>query len=187
MRGFFRRVRETFSGEPANHPDQTLDGILVFSNTSEVIAAETCLKQAGFDVRVMGPPAALRTGCDLVIAFALIRQLEVLEMLRTKRIEPLQVVPVQDVLLEPVSLFQTVDYGAYLMVRAANMKLTIRKQDRTIVNVSGGGCPDVPYLAERLIGMQLAAEHEPRRYGKTLCGYALQLAWEEMKRQCPLG
>lgn len=185
MRGLFQRVRKRFSGEQPDHSAQGMDGILVFSNTSEVIAAESCLKVAGFDVRVMGPPSALRTGCDLVIAFALIRQLEVLKILKAKRIEPLQVVPVHDVLLEPVSLFQTVDYGAYLMVRAANMKLTVRKHDRTIVNVSGGGCPDVPYLAEQLIGIQLAEEHEPRRYGKTLCGYALQLAWEEMKRQCP--
>lgn len=133
----------------------------------------------------MGPPPALHTGCDLVIAFPLIRQLEVTEALRNRRITPLQVVPVDDVLLEPVSLFQTVDYGAYRMVRAANMKLTIRTSDRMIVNVSGGGCPDVPYLAEQLVGRRMSEDTEPKRFGKTLCGYALQLAWEEMNRQCP--
>jgi len=38
------------------------------------------------------------------------------------------------------------------MVRAANMKLTIDKKTRMIVNISGGGCPDVPYLASQMIG-----------------------------------
>jgi len=182
--GFFDRFRKK-TGAPPLSPAGGREGILVFSHTSEVIAAESCLKGAGFDVRVMGPPPALHTGCDLVIAFPLIRQLEVIETLRSSRIIPLQVVPVDDVLLEPVSLFHTVDYGAYLMVRAANMKLTIRKSDRMIVNVSGGGCPDVPYLAEQLVGRRMSEETEPKRYGKTLCGYALQLAWEEMNRQCP--
>ncbi len=184
MTGFFERFRKTkVTPQPASAGGR--EGILVFSHTSEVIAAEACLKDAGFDVRVMGPPPALHTGCDLVIAFPLILQLDVTQALRNRRIIPLQVVPVDDVLLEPVSLFQTVDYGAYRMVRAANMKLTIRKSDRTIVNVSGGGCPDVPYLAEQLIGRKMSEDIEPKRYGKTLCGYALQLAWEEMNRQCP--
>lgn len=184
MTGLFERFRKKKRG-PSPAPAGGREGILVFSHTSEVIAAESCLRDAGFDVRVMGPPPALHTGCDLVIAFPLIRQLEVTEALRHRRIIPLQVVPVDDVLLEPVSLFHTVDYGAYLMVRAANMKLTIRKSDRMIVNVSGGGCPDVPYLAEQLVGRRMDEDTEPKRHGKTLCGYALQLAWEEMNRQCP--
>jgi hypothetical protein len=33
------------------------------------------------------------------------------------------------------------------MIRAANMKLTVDKDTMVIVNISGGGCPDVPYLA----------------------------------------
>ncbi len=41
------------------------------------------------------------------------------------------------------------------MVRAANMKLTIDKASRRIVNVSGGGCPDVPYLAQEMVGQTL--------------------------------
>jgi hypothetical protein len=47
-------------------------GILVFDNTSEVIRAETILKTAGWDIRVMGPPPEIRSGCDLVIEFPLI-------------------------------------------------------------------------------------------------------------------
>lgn len=53
-----------------------------------------------------------------------------------------------------------------------------------IVNVSGGGCPDVPYLAIRLIGHRLDAAPSPREIGHTLCGYALGLAFEEMITRC---
>jgi hypothetical protein len=96
---------------------------------------------------------------------------------------PLSVVPVTAPLLTPVDLFHTKDFGEYLMVRAANMKITIFKQTRTIVNISGGGCPDVPYLAQNMVGKTLAEAPRPRDLGHTLCGYALQLAYEELQRK----
>jgi len=70
------------------------------------------------------------------------------------------------------------------MIRAANMKLTVDKKTMTIVNISGGGCPDVPYLAQEIVGKRLGEAPSPRAIGHTLCGYALQLAYEEMQRQC---
>ena len=159
-------------------------GILVFENTSEVIRAENVLKSKGWRIRVMGPPPEIRTGCDLVIEFPLIEELDVLRVLEESGVEPLKVVPVQSVLLEPVNLFQTKDFGEHLMIRAANMKLTIHKKSLTIVNVSGGGCPDVPFLAQEMVGKPLSDAPSPRAIGHTLCGYALQLAYEEMRRQC---
>jgi hypothetical protein len=159
-------------------------GILVFQNTSEVIRAENSLKAAGWNVRVKGPPPEIRTGCDLVIEFPLIEELDVLRVLDEAGIEPLKVVPVQSALLEPVNLFQTKDFGRYLMIRAANMKLTVDKKSMTIVNVSGGGCPDVPFLAQEMVGKPLSGAPSPKAVGHTLCGYALQLAYEEMRRQC---
>jgi hypothetical protein len=71
------------------------------------------------------------------------------------------------------------------MVRAANMKLTVDKRSRRIVNVSGGGCPDVPFLAESLVGRRLDEAPPPRALGRTLCGYALELAFQEMLARCP--
>ena len=158
-------------------------GILVFENTSEVIQAEKILKQAGWPVRVMGPPPEIRTGCDLVIEFPLIEGLNIVRELHLAELAPLSVVPVSAPLLTPVDLFHTKDFGEYLMVRAANMKITIFKQTRTIVNISGGGCPDVPYLAEKMVGKTLSESPRPRDLGHTLCGYALQLAYEELQRK----
>lgn len=159
-------------------------GILVFENTSEVIRAENILETGGWRIRVMGPPAEIRTGCDLVIEFPLIEELDILRALRQEDLEPLETVPVTGPLLEPVNIFQVKDFGRHLMVRAANMKLTVDKDSLTVVNVSGGGCPDVPYLAHEMVGKRLAEAPRPRDIGHTLCGYALQLAYEEVLRRC---
>ncbi len=159
-------------------------GFLVFENTSEVIQAEKVLKKRGWEVKVMGPPPEIRKGCDLVIEFPLIEELKITKTLQEAGISPLQVIPVSSPLLEPVNLFQTKDFGKYFMVQAANMKLTIEKESLMIVNISGGGCPDVPYLAEQMVGKPLHEAPSPRDIGHTLCGYALQLAYEEMQRRC---
>jgi len=87
-------------------------------------------------------------------------------------------------LLAPVGLFHVKELGGYIMVRAANMKITVEKSTGMIVNVSGGGCPDVPYLAQELVGKTLKDAPQPLELGHTLCGYALQLAYEEAMRIC---
>lgn len=156
----------------------------MFENTSEVIRAERILKAQGCKIRVMGPPPEVRKGCDMVIEFPLIEELKIVRTLRQAEVPPMEVVPVSSPLLQPVDLFQSKDFGRHLMVRAANMKLTVEKETLTIVNVSGGGCPDVPYLALEMVGKSLTEAPSPREIGHTLCGYALQLAFEEMIRRC---
>jgi len=169
----------------ASSAGQGLDrGILVLENTSEVIRAENVLETWGWDIKVMGPPPEIRKGCDLVIEFPLIEELKILSILGKDGIRPLEVVPVSSPLLKPVNIFQNKDFGRYLMVRAANMKLTIDKETLIIVNVSGGGCPDIPYLAQEMVGKSLRDAPSPREIGHTLCGYALQLAYEEIKNRC---
>jgi len=159
-------------------------GILVFEHTSEVIRAESVLKASGWKIRVMGPPPEIQSGCDLVIEFPLIEELNILRTLQKSGASPLEIVPVSGPLLKPVNLFHIKDFGQHLMVRAANMKLTIDKDTKIIVNISGGGCPDVPYLAREMVGKSLEDAPRPREIGHTLCGYALELAFEEINRQC---
>ena len=178
--GFFKR-RATKAVSTKKGLDR---GILVFENTSEVIRAENILKTEGWNIKVMGPPPEIRTGCDLIIEFPLMEELNILRTLRKDGLEPLETVPVSSPLLQPVNIFQNKDFGRYLMIRAANMKLTIDKETRTIVNISGGGCPDVPYLAHELVGKNITEAPSPKEIGHTLCGYALQLAYEEMLRRC---
>lgn len=161
--------------------------LLVFDQTGDVIRAERRLRDAGFAVEVKGPPPQLQTGCDMVIVFPLLRQAAVLECLRQGGPEPRQVAVVTDELLEPVSLCQVKRLDHWLMVRAANMKITVDTRDGRIVNISGGGCPDVPWLAHRLCGCKLETAAEPLRLGQTLCCYSLQKAFEEARRQLACG
>lgn len=178
--------RKLFGGSTENRPADTQAdrGLLVFDNTSEVIRAERVLKADGWTIRVMGPPPEIQRGCDLVVEFPLMEELNILRSLGNAGTAPLEVVPVTGPLLTPVDLYQIKDFGDYLMVRAANMKITVEKSTRTIVNISGGGCPDVPYIAARLIGHTLDEVPSPRDIGHTLCGYALNLAHEKILTQC---
>ncbi len=165
-------------------PESTRDkGILVFENTTEVIRAENILK-GKWEIRVMGPPPEIRSGCDLVIEFPLIEELSIVRRLSEINIKPLQVVPVNSGLLEPVDLVHEKKYGKYLMVRAANMKITVDRETGLIVNVSGGGCPDVPYLAEQMVNSHLSNTPLPQNIGYTLCAYALQIAYERVVKKC---
>jgi hypothetical protein len=118
----------------------------------------------------------------MVIACPLIHTYAAVQILTKEGLAPIQTVPAGDGLLEPASLYTIKDFGAWLMVRAANMKVTIRKSDATIVNVSGGGCPDVPYLAALLIGTPLDRAHIVKERRQTLCGYTLDLAITELAR-----
>lgn len=181
--GLFSKLRSAVKGGPATVAKQAARGILLFEETGQVIRAEAALKEAGLDIKVKAPPPALRSGCDLVIEFELLRSPAVMAALTECGLKYLQLLPVSDELLEPVSVFQHKDYGDYLMVRAANMKISVEKHSGLIVNVSGGGCPDVPYLASLLMGKTLAEARPPLERGQTLCGYALQLAFDEAK-QC---
>ena len=159
-------------------------GILVFENTSEVIRAENILKAEGWEIKVMGPPPEIRSGCDLVIVFPLIEELVIVRRLSEVNVKPIQVVPINSVLLEPVDLLHEKEYGKYLMVRAANMKITVDRDTKLIVNVSGGGCPDVPYLAGQMVDKHLNDAPLPRDIGYTLCAYALQIAYDRVVEQC---
>jgi hypothetical protein len=97
-------------------------------------------------------------------------------------LEIIDVLPVSSNGLEPLRLCRTKDFGQYLMVRAANMKITVDKKTKTIVNISGGGCPDVPYLAYEMVGKLLSESPEPILLGSSLCAYSLNTAREEMLR-----
>jgi hypothetical protein len=179
-------LKKIISGGKTSASKDKDRGFFVFDNTSEVIRAEKILKQNGWRIRVMGPPPEIRKGCDLVIEFPLIEGLNALRILNDAGLTPIDIVPVNSPLLKPVDLFHVKDFGKYLMVRAANMKITIDKASLIIVNISGGGCPDVPYLAKEMVGKHLYEAPDPEDMGHTLCGYALKLAYGEMKKRCLL-
>lgn len=177
----FRSLRKKKTKPDLQNQDRD---ILVFENTTEVIRAENVLKAVGWNIKVKGPPPEVRSGCDLVIEFPLIEELSIIRKLSEVNIKPIQTVPVNSTLLEPVDLLHEKEFGKYFMVRAANMKITVDKDKQLIVNVSGGGCPDVPYLAEQMVNKYLSNAPHPRDIGYTLCAYALQIAYDRVIELC---
>jgi len=68
------------------------------------------------------------------------------------------------------------------MVRAANMKIALDKTTNTIVNISGGGCPDIPQVAREMVDKSLSEALEPGMIGFSLCAYSPNMAYEELAR-----
>jgi hypothetical protein len=157
-------------------------GLLIFADTSTVMHAEQILKEENHDIRVVSPPPQYRTGCDLSIEFPLVDAPGITRMLKEIGLAPIDVLPVSENGMKPLRLYKTKDFGQYLMVRAANMKITIDKTTNKIVNISGGGCPDVPYLAWEMVGKSLLEAPEPAMIGFSLCAYSLNMACDEMVR-----
>ena len=157
-------------------------GLLIFSDTSTVMHAEQVLKEEEYDIRIVSPPPQYRTGCDLSIEFPLVEASVITKMLKKIGLGPIDVLPVNQNGQKPLRLCKTKDFGRYLMVRAANMKITVDKETRIIVNISGGGCPDVPYLAWEMVGKPLLEAPEPSMIGFSVCAYSLNMARDEMVR-----
>ena len=158
-------------------------GLLIFDSVNDVIQAEATLKTAAFDaIKVVAPPPQYRTGCDLAIQFPIMERIGIERVLKDSSNDPRDIIYVNEELMQPTEICSTKDFGPYLMVRSANMKITVEKETKKIVNISGGGCSDVPYLALELIGKTLDSASTPRQIGYTLCAYTLNIAFAEARR-----
>jgi hypothetical protein len=174
---WFKKERERDSSP--KHETVTR-GLLIFSNTGDVMRAEQVLKEEDLDIKVVSPPPQYRTGCDLCVEFPLVEELYITRILKKVRLVPIDIVPISSNGSKPLKLCRTKNFGQYIMVRAANMKITVDKTTKKIVNISGGGCPDVPYLAYEMVGKSLTEAPSPLLIGHTLCAYALNTAREKM-------
>ena len=78
-----------------------------------------------------------------------------------------------------LEIVRTTDFGDWVMVKAANMKLTYEKKTGKIVNTSGGGCPDIPVMHAELLDKRVDEAPRPADIGYTLCSLMLDRALEE--------
>jgi hypothetical protein len=76
-----------------------------------------------------------------------------------------------------------IEIEGYIMCKAGNMKITIDKKEHKVVNISGGGCPDIPYVAERLYSLNIKEAPNPIEIGSSLCVYMLQIAFDALKKE----
>jgi hypothetical protein len=155
-------------------------GLFLFHDVSEAIKAESVLKANGYEVELVAPPAHLRGGCDLSVAMHRVEHVGAARVLLDADVQPKEWVNDTEGTAEVCDLVTTVDFGEWLMVRAGNMKIVVEKATGTIVNTSGGGCPDIPYLNLELVGKRVDEVPRPKELGYTLCGLMLDRAYVEV-------
>ncbi len=178
MKNWFKNKKKD---QKSSKTEEVTRGLLVFSHPTTVISVEEILRDEGYDIRVVSPPPSYRTGCDLSVEFPAEEAAEITELLTSLKLPPLDVVPITDKGMQPLQFVRSKEFdGKYLMIRAANMKMTVDKRTKVIVNISGGGCPDVPYLATEMLGRRLRDVKSPGEVGYSLCAYALNNSYEEI-------
>ncbi len=162
----------------ADKSDQTMknSGLVLFDTVVDAIQAEKILKNNHLKCRLVAPPPSLRKGCDLALEINLIEQTAV-ERLISEKVPYNSISPITGT-TELLNIIKVYDYDAYTMVKAGNMKVTFEKETGIIVNTSGGGCPDIPYLHIKLVGQRLDQIPRPKDIGHTLCALMLDRAVE---------
>jgi len=154
-------------------------GLVLFLDVQDAMQAERVLKKAGYQVKLVAPPPELRKGCDLAVEVNLVEQPGIERVLNQEDVAYVSIVPLKIGTSEILEIVKVTDFGRWIMVKAANMKLTFDKESGVIVNTSGGGCPDIPYLHIELINKLLAEAPRPSDIGYTLCALMLGRALEE--------
>lgn len=157
-------------------------GLVLFEKLEEALKAEKILKEASYSCKLVAPPPALRKGCDLALEINLAEQMGVERLLKSQDVGYLEVISLKGKAIELLEIVKVVDFGKAIMVKAGNMKLTFDKRTGIILNTSGGGCPDIPYLHFQLLGRRLSEAPRPRDIGFTLCGLMLDRALEEAQK-----
>ncbi|MDL1956218.1 MAG: DUF3343 domain-containing protein [Candidatus Desulfofervidus auxilii] len=152
-------------------------GLILVENVANAMAVEEILKEHGFSVRGVAPPIYLRKGCDLAVEFDLVEQMGIERIL--KKIQIIYEIVSLSTSERPLEITKTKEIDNYILIRAANMKLTIEPKTGIIVNISGGGCPDIPFLSKNLIGKHLKEANKIMENGYSLCAYMLKKALEK--------
>jgi len=166
---FLKRKKESFNG----------GGLVLFDVVQPAMQAEKVLKKADYKVRLVAPPPELRKGCDLAVEINLVEQPGIERLLRQNGVDYVEVRPLKVGTSEILEIVRVVDFGDWVMVKAANMKLTFEKESGKIVNTSGGGCPDIPVMHAELLDKRVSEAPRPGDLGYTLCSLMLDRALEE--------
>ena len=165
---FKRKKKPSFEG----------GGLLLFEKVEEAIKAEKVLKGSDYVVKLVAPPPTLRKGCDLSVEINLVEQMGIERLFKQKDVAYLEVVPLKGD-GELLEIVKVTDFKEATMVKAGNMKLTFDRNTGIILNASGGGCPDIPYLHAQLIDKRLSEAPRLKEIGFTLCALMMDRAFEE--------
>ena len=167
----FKRKKEPFNG----------GGLVLFEAVQPAMQAEKALIKAGYKVRLVAPPPELRRGCDLAVEINLVEQPGIERLLNEKKVTYVEIRPLKVGTSGILEVVRVTDFGDWVMVKAANMKLTYEKGSGKIVNTSGGGCPDIPVMHAELLDKHVDEAPNPAAIGYTLCSLMLDRALEESR------
>ena len=156
-------------------------GILLYGNVQEVILVNAMLLKRGFQTRLVAPPPEFRVGCDLAVEFDILEQEAIEAALEREGTAPRRIVSTREMLPDILKESSFVELDGYVMCRTGNMKITIDRREHRIVNVSGGGCPDIPFVARELHNATIEEAVDPVDIGNSLCAYLLQVAFDALK------
>jgi hypothetical protein len=154
-------------------------GLALFDSVQDAMHGERVLKKAGYQVKLVAPPPELRKGCDLALEINLVEQPGIKRLFDQNGVPYLEIKPLKAGMTGVLEIVKVTDFGDWLMVKAANMKLTFEKKTGIIVNTSGGGCPDIPLMHASLLDKKVDEAPRPRDTGYTLCSLMLDRALEE--------
>lgn len=152
------------------------EGLVLFETVQDAMKGEKLVKDGGYSVKMVAPPAELRKGCDLALQINLVEQAGIDRLLRQQQAAFVQIVPIKSGTSALLDIVKITDFGNWIMIKAGNMKMAYEKGSNIIVNTSGGGCPDIPYLHAELIDRKLNEVPRPRDLGFTLCAWMLDRA-----------
>jgi YedE family putative selenium metabolism protein len=155
------------------------DGLITFGNVQSAMRAEKAIQTAGYLVKLVAPPPNLRMGCDLALEINLVEKPGIERLLQEHQFKDAQILPITEGTSAMCNIVKVTDFGNWFMVKSGNMKLSFEKGSGLIVNISGGGCPDIPYLHAEMVDQPLPNAPQPRDLGYTLCATMLQRAYEE--------
>ena len=175
IRRFVKRIFGARLGQPK--------GVLLFGTVQEVIRVQKLLEREGFTSRLVAPPPEVRVGCDLAVEFDLIEQEALEKVVREASYFPARVVSTKEMMPDILKRATFTNLDGYVMAKAGNMKITVEPSERRIVNISGGGCPDIPYVAEKLYQMKIDEAPDPIALGNSLCSFMLQIAFDALKAE----
>jgi hypothetical protein len=156
-------------------------GIVLFSTVQDAMRAEKVLKDAGYEVRMVAPPPELRKGCDLAVEITLVEEIGIKRTLQNGDVPYISVAPLTTGATELIDVVEVTDFDKWVMVKTGNMKIAYEKKSGVIVNTSGGGCPDIPYLHFELLDKVLTQAPRPADIGFTLCARMLDRAFLEAR------
>jgi hypothetical protein len=153
-------------------------GLVLFQAVDEAITAEKILKSDNYEVKLVAPPPQLRKGCDLAVEINITEKPGIERLLQNKDAHFVEILPLKGA-GDLLDIVKRKDFDDACMIKAGNMKLTFNKNTGVILNISGGGCPDIPFLHISMVDKKLIESSRPKEKGYTLCSLMLDRAFTE--------